>query len=664
MKYLVIALFLCEITIAFPLDMMDITDTPRESVAGRMDQLDVLDYEIRFTIKDTFYTSTTVITFINKVDTDSAYFFDFGDFFTFGWSFSCGYYDDSAGEWESVPPHFDDSLFFPDIGPFPVGDTVKVYLDGLHHRYGIGVYKDIITDGPYYYSLFWPSLAREVFPCIDHPSDRATCTLIMRVPEGLTIAAGGVLIDSVASALDSGYVDWIFRYDNPVCTYNISFAVGNYETIDTCALDSLPIRSYAYPSRSIDTRYDFERIPEIITLWDSLFGDYPFPRAGCVVTPLSVWGGGGGMEHQMLPNIGQYLITGSRTYEEVVAHELLHQWFGDCIGIADWRDFWLNEGIAVYSEVLWTEYKLGPSAARNYIASEESGYRSWVATNPDFPMYDPESYLSPIPYNKGACWWHMLRWMVGDSLFFDFLPYYFDRFANKTVVTDSLLQAIEDFTHSDWDWYFDQWVYNEGYPRYLYDHHVRHDSTGWWLDVYLRQRQTSPGCTLFTNPVPLEITTPDSVWEVTIYPTSRNHYQCFPLDDTISFAWYDRYNILCGTFTYEPTGILETPPTTPKAIAIKAYPNPFNSTVNIGFRGVGASKARPGQVGEIKIYDISGKLIADLPVPSTGCDGGGGAVEGPTPLIWTPDETIVSGVYLVRATNGDQTATKRVVYLK
>jgi len=109
----------------------------------------------------------------------------------------------------------------------------------------------------------------------------------------------------------------------------------------------------------------------------------------------------------------------------------------------------------------------------------------------------------------------------------------------------------------------------------------------------------------------------------------------------------------------------ETTPAKPNEIRISAYPNPFNSSVNINVRGVGASEARSGQVGDMKIYDINGEFIADLSVPSTGYDGGGCAVEGPTPLIWQPDENIVSGVYFIRARFGDAgSITKRIVYLK
>jgi len=117
-----------------------------------------------------------------------------------------------------------------------------------------------------------------------------------------------------------------------------------------------------------------------------------------------------------------------------------------------------------------------------------------------------------------------------------------------------------------------------------------------------------------------------------------------------------------------PSKISDSPLLQPVRLSLHAYPNPFNSSVRIlleDFRGVGASDARSGQVGDIKIYDITGQLVADLPVPSTGGYGKGvESVEGPTPLIWEPDKNIESGIYLLRVSIGVESITGRVIFLK
>jgi len=555
---------------------------------------------------------------------------------------------------------------------YEIGDTVIINISGWYLERQTGFYCDAVTDGYYTYSLFWPSLARKTFPCIDHPADRATCTLIMDIPENYTAACGGILTDSSAHTTIPEHTTWRFRYVREVCPYNISFTVGDYNIIDTMTLDgALPVRSFVFPSDSADGYYDFTRIPEIIYVWDSIFGDYPFSTVGCVETPMTVWGGAGGMEHQTLPNIGSYLITGTRSYETVVAHELAHQWFGDCIGIADWADFWLNEGIAVYSEALWTEYFHGKPAGLDYISDEESYYRTWVSSHGDFPVYNPESFLSPVPYNKGACWWNMLRWMMGDEDFFSFLDYYYERYKYKIIVTDSLLLALEDFTSLDWDWYLDQWIYQMGYPKYRFRHYISCDSLGWHADINIWQEQVLPNCTLFTNPIPIEIHSEDSIWRVTISPESRYYWARIPLADTVDFLWYDPDDIICGTFQYSVDNIHEQ--RFPEAIAISAYPNPFNSSITISLDFESES---PELLSTIEIFDVNGRRVSTNRPSATSGTGPSGLHKGGnnvSPLakggqgvsfIWQPAASLGSGVYLVRVEREGRVCTMPAVYIK
>ncbi|MCK5832089.1 hypothetical protein KAH81_00295 [bacterium] len=663
--------------LAAPLDFFAITDTPEPSTAYNLHQIDVLDYSIEFVLMegDSTFRWSTEIEFINLSDRDTVYYFDL-EGMDFPYCPPVFLYDNDSELWLTISGHYEDSVFAVETGELPIDDTVRIAITGVVTPYGTGCYREPGGGQYWIYTLFWPSLARYAFPCVDHPGDRATATMKIIAPEGMIVAAGGALQDTVPSSIYTGFTEWRFRYDQPVCTYNISFAAGNYAEIVDTTLDTLEVRSYAYPSRLTQTQYDFGRIPEMIALWDSLFGDYPFPRVGCVAVPMDVWGGGGGMEHQMLPQIGDLLITGTRTYEEIIAHELAHQWFGDCIGIADWADFWLNEGIAVYSEVLWVAHTSGASAARTYMNNEESYYKNWTRTNADFPIFDPASFLSPIPYNKGACWWHMLRWQLGDDDFFAFLRYYFARFKFETVVTDSLKFALEDFTSLDWNDFFEQWIYGQGYPKFLYDERIGHDLTGWFVDVNLRQTQVSPSCTLFTTPLPLELVTHDSSIAVIFTPTSRFQWERFRAPDSIGYVVFDRLNYICGDFEFSPVGI-EEKNAFPMSFNLSTYPNPFNSAVRISLDApVGAIHELPLRV---EVFDLAGRRVyviaksASNEAISTLIEGDfspSGRNDSAGEYTWTPDESVGSGVYLVRARFDSaqrpegRTITKRVVYLK
>ncbi len=639
-----IAIALCSSLLAnHPFEGLEITDTPRPSPAFGSGKIDVLNYDLSFSLGDTITEGIycdAFIQFVSQTD-DSIIFLDFE-----GSAVTSAYKQiPFFGDFVEIDFSFEDTLLYLNCGEISPGDTIVLWLITFS-EFGAGIYHESIPDGEIFYTLFWPSLARRAFPCVDHPADRATCMLYLTFPSALTVAAGGEMIDSLD--VGSSSTKWIYLYDDPICTYNIAFAAANYAAIETTALDgSLPIKSYAYPSNLANTEYDFARIPQMIELFDSLYGDYPYSRAGCAVTPMSVWGGGGAMEHQTIPWIGSALITGSRTYEEIIAHELCHQWFGDCIGIFDWADFWLNEGMAKYSEVLWKEHVSGPSAARSHMTGIETTYRNYATYTADFPIYDPESFLSPIPYHKAASWWRMLRWMIGDDDFFDFLQYYCGRFRFRTVVTDSIHTALEDFTGENWDWFMDQWIYSRGFPKYGYYFESRQDSAGWFLDVWLKQTQTEPMCTLFTMWVPMEINAPDSVWEMALHPDARAYYERIRMPDSVNYIYFDRDNAICGTFTFDFSAKVPEE-RLPERIALQISPNPFNSAVKI--------ESPAGS--RIEIFDILGNKIARLQNPYIKLD------PSAETHIWTPSADIGTGIYFVKSTLQGRTEVRKAVYVK
>src|SRR5438876_2143765 len=175
----------------------------------------------------------------------------------------------------------------------------------------------------------------------------------------------------------------------------------------------------------------------------------------------------GAMEHQTITSMGYLLLTGDATYEGVVAHELSHQWFGDAVTLTDWRNIWLNEGFATYSEALWTEYKKGQQAYLDYMKKNDFGY--FTST-----VYAPEGFISNYAvyatvYQKGSWVLHMLRGMMGDEIFFKALREYFDRYKYKNATTQDFQKVFEEIYGQPLDWFFDEWVYKGiGRPKYEY----------------------------------------------------------------------------------------------------------------------------------------------------------------------------------------------------
>ncbi len=312
------------------------------------------------------------------------------------------------------------------------------------------------------YTLQCPEGSRYWYPSWDKPFDKATIEMIMTVPDTLFLCSNGVLEDSTNTG--GGVITYTWKHDYPAATYLHLFAASNYvQLADTTG--AVPIIHYVYPEDSASAVADFAIIPEAIGLYSSIFGPYPFEKFGFNESEV-----GGGMEHQTNVSLGSFLITGTGTYELVFVHELSHQWWGDMVTLVDWRHCWLNEGFATYSEALWWEHLYGKQGLKEYVTDLQNQYISWEAGGHLFPIFDPPlQYLySTTTYEKAACVLHMLRFLIGDSLFFTTLKTYGVNYKYKNASTDDLKNTFEQVTGKQLDWFFNEWIYGGGSPKFYY----------------------------------------------------------------------------------------------------------------------------------------------------------------------------------------------------
>jgi hypothetical protein len=210
-----------------------------------------------------------------------------------------------------------------------------------------------------------------------------------------------------------------------------------------------------------NARYFLSRnTSKIMTVFEKHFGGFPFVKYGQV--PVT---DGGGMEHQTLTTLGRILLKGD---QGVIAHEMGHQWFGDMVTCESFKDIWLNEGFATFCEGIWAEDSGGDNAymqTMRYFASS-SLLNQPVPMMPVYDTPDWDLFESALVYYKGACVLHMLRRMVGDSLFFDALRKYLDAFAYSTATTQQLRDVLSTTLGRDLFDYFNQWIFNPGQPFY------------------------------------------------------------------------------------------------------------------------------------------------------------------------------------------------------
>ena len=185
------------------------------------------------------------------------------------------------------------------------------------------------------------------FPCNDHPLDKATFSYEITVDKPWVVAANGLLVEE----LDLGSArTYVWRASDPMATYLATVNIAEFDVILEEGPHGMPLRTYHPTDVTEEELAAFERTPEMLEYFEGLFGPYPFECYGAVISYESI---GGALETQTLP------VYSRGMSEDVVAHELAHQWFGNHVSPATWQDIWLNEGFATYAEDLWLEFGRG-----------------------------------------------------------------------------------------------------------------------------------------------------------------------------------------------------------------------------------------------------------------------------------------------------------------
>ena len=489
---------------------------------------------------------------------------------------------------------------------------------GLHHAEG------------YCFTLSEPYGARKWIPCYDLPFDKVKTTTEVIVPSGFIAVSNGELQEVIPSVDEDTY---IWREDDPIATYLISLACGPYVELTDFTSDSIPLHYYVFPEDTTIALYEFENTPDMLEFFSQKFGPYPFQMYGMAEALL--FNGNGAMEHQTVTTYGMNLIRGDRKYEYVVSHELAHMWWGDCLSPLTFAEIWLNEGFAVYSEALYIEARY--DTLREHLANNADSY-FWEDQNLlRYPLYDPpEGYLfGAAIYCKGAWVLHMLRCIIGDSAFFAGLQNYHAAYAYGNVTTPEFQAEMESACGQPLDWYFQQWVYEAGFPQYDYNYNVAQIGNEYIIDFYLEQVQTE--APVFNMPVELLFTAAS--------------------EDTLLTVWNDQqYQPYQFTFDFPPTGCAFDPEakilkwdmtadvetkwnTRPLDFTLhQNYPNPFNPTTTIPFSIPTESRVK------IEVFNILGQRVAVL--------GEGIYQAGSHKIFWDGKSSsgcyLASGVYLLK----------------
>ncbi|MEV4482317.1 M1 family metallopeptidase [Micromonospora coxensis] len=301
------------------------------------------------------------------------------------------------------------------------------------------------------------------FPANDHPLDKATYDISVSVPTGVEVISNGVPPrPPLAEAGDR--MRWSWRTTSPTATYLAFLAIGQYDVVTDTAPNGQPvINAYSTTLGPLApaARASIERTAEVVDWASGIFGPYPFEAQGGVAGPVD--GIGFALETQTRSVYGPgFWRRGANTY--VVVHENAHQWFGDSVSVAQWRDIWLNEGFASYAEWLWSEEQ-GEGTAQELF---DFTYAAYPADSDFWQVLpgDPGAgrIFDDAVYDRGAMALHQIRLAVGDEAFFKILPAWTaeHRHGNATVAQ---FQALaERISGLDLDDVFTTWLLTPGRP--------------------------------------------------------------------------------------------------------------------------------------------------------------------------------------------------------
>ena len=451
---------------------------------------------------------------------------------------------------------------------------------------------------PVIFTLSEPFGARDWWPCKQDLNDKIdSFDIYITCPSAYIGVSNGLLQSQTTS---EGNITRHFRHNYPIPAYLISLNVTNYVTyniqagLGTTQNPFFPINNYLYPESNTSTNRSFiDLTVPIMNVFEQKFGSYPYrnEQYGHVQ-----FGWNGGMEHATMSSMG---VWNSRS---LIAHELGHQWFGNKVTCGTWKDIWLNEGLTEYTAGIVVEELDGAAA----FVSWKNGKISSITSQTAGAVYltDAEAlnvgriFSSRLSYNKGSMVTHMLRWKMGDTAFFQALRNYLNdsNLAYGYAITSDLKAHLEAVHGSNLDEFFNDWVYNQGYPTYTIT------AQNWGAGqakITVNQTQSDPSVTYFEMPLEIRLSGAGGLThDVVVNHTSNRQEFIVSVPFVVTGVTFDpnkhiisRNNVATlasNSFDLEQT--------------ISVYPNPANDELHI-------MMPTSVQLEKVEIFNTLGQLI-------------------------------------------------------
>ena len=511
-------------------------------------------------------------------------------------------------------------------------DSVTVYYSGAPATTGFGSFNIDKHDSiPVLWTLSEPYGSRDWWPgkmTLTDKIDSLDFYISFPAGHGYRAASNGLLIDT---ALQSGRVTYHWQTRYPTANYLVAMAVTNYaaytKTVSTPQGD-IQVLNYVYPEKLSDWHGADTNIASALTLYSKLFGAYPFIKEKYGHAQFN-WGGG--MEHQTM----SFVYNSSF---ELINHEMAHQWFGDKLTCGSWSDIWLNEGFAVYLSALCYQY-IQPQW---WMAWRTSTLSNILVHANDGSVYCTDTvsvgriFSAPLSYRKGAYILHMLRWELGDSIFFKSLYNYVNDPAltysfSKTQLLQQHFESVSGKNLSD---FFSHWFYGVGYPSYTLDW-TQHDNN---FAVHLSQITSDPSVSFYAMHVPVRLFGAGKDTTLVL----KHDFSGQAYNFNIPFA-VDSVQIDPELWLISGKNSVRKLPAFDRDNFVVVYPNPVHDQLTIWYDSKNINQL------SFSIWDLQGKKVMEQSVSNQG------------DYSTVPLADLESGIYLLKINTEHGTSTRRIL---
>ncbi|MBL7739531.1 MAG: M1 family metallopeptidase [Chitinophagaceae bacterium] len=349
-----------------------------------------------------------------------------------------------------------------------LSDTAKAGEERrfIIHYFGIPSDGLIISRNKYgkrtFFSDNWPDRAHHWIPCVDDPSDKASVEFIITAPDHYEVVSNGLLAEERKLPDSRKLTHW--KEETPLPTKIMVIGVADF-AVDTAGyVHDIPVTSWVFPENKKAGFYDYAQAKNVLAWFVDYIGPFPYKKLANVQSKTMF----GGMENAGAIFYNESTVTGTRSEERLLAHEITHQWFGDMVTEKNFSHLWLSEGFATYLANVYLESIHGADRFNKEMKEDKEQVIDFARSS-DQPVVDTFSpymqLLNANSYQKGGWILHMLRRQLGDSIFHAIIRAYYTGYAGKNADTKDFQMICEQVSGKNLETFFHQWLYLPGIPQ-------------------------------------------------------------------------------------------------------------------------------------------------------------------------------------------------------